>query len=64
MDGPCISLFFTNEYFLNKALQLESLGADMITLKDIEWFDTSGSYGGIGAIVQEEPEGTGGFPYA
>ncbi|WP_455633372.1 carboxylase [Parabacteroides sp.] len=26
---------FTNEYFLNKALQLESLGADMITLKDM-----------------------------
>lgn len=26
---------FTNEYFLNKALQLESLGADMITIKDM-----------------------------
>lgn len=26
---------FTNEYFLSKALQLESLGADMITIKDM-----------------------------
>lgn len=26
---------FTNEYFLNKALQLEGLGADIITLKDM-----------------------------
>ncbi|WP_297900932.1 carboxylase [uncultured Parabacteroides sp.] len=26
---------FTDEYFLNKALQLESLGADMITIKDM-----------------------------
>lgn len=26
---------FTNEYFLSKALQLESIGADMVTLKDM-----------------------------
>ena len=29
------SLFFTDEYFVNKAIELEKLGADLVTIKDM-----------------------------
>ncbi len=32
---PLPKAIFTNEYFMNMALELESMGADMITLKDM-----------------------------
>ena len=41
---------FTNEYFLNKALQLESLGADMITLKDMSGLIPPARTAGIGGF--------------
>ena len=34
-EEPAFKPVFTDEYFLNKALELEKLGADMITIKDM-----------------------------
>ena len=42
---------FTNEYFLDKALQMEALGADMITIKDMSGLIPPGRSAGNSAFV-------------
>ena len=68
---------FTNEYFLNKAKEMEALGADMITIKDMsglinqDGFTNSYGYNvlrgmvdQINAVIQEQFEDSGRLPYS
>lgn len=44
---------FTNEYFLNKALQLEGLGAEMITIKDMSGLIPPGRTGELVRLFKQ-----------
>lgn len=44
---------FTNEYFVNKALQLESFGADIITLKDMSGLIPPGRSGELIRLLKK-----------
>ncbi len=55
---------FTNAYFLDKAKQMAALGADMVTIKDMEWFDPTFTDCRINSVIQTESVYSGRLPYS
>ena len=55
---------FTNEYFLDKALQMEALGADMITIKDMSGLIPPGRSAEIVRLFKKTSQSSGRFSYS
>ena len=55
---------FTNAYFLDKAKQMAALGADIVTIKDMEWFDPTFTDCRVNSVIQTESVYSGRFPYS